>query len=178
MSAPVEALASPKLRSQLADALLEYFQAVIDALDVPEKLPAYLAGRKPSELFVSPDVLKKERKAAPPDSRLSSPDEGDGDDGRPSSRGRSVREQFAVEAQDIGEDALYGLRNDETEKRVAWAEEQNALAREPKSRAVILAPPGQGKSFLAQMTAREFATNAWQALATQTQGVGDLPHKR
>src|SRR5215470_17066657 len=41
--------------------------------------------------------------------------------------------------------------------------------------AVILAPPGQGKSLLTQMTARARAHEAWTALKAQQRDIADLP---
>ncbi len=84
-------------------------------------------------------------------------------------------ERVAAEAQDIGEEALYRERERETERRVAWAEEFKGLEHRLQRRAVVLAPPGQGKSLLTQMTARDLARQAWEALDTQRMGVGDVP---
>jgi hypothetical protein len=47
-----------KVRSQLAEGMMEYFQLVMDAPDRPELLPAYLGERRRTALYVSPDVLK------------------------------------------------------------------------------------------------------------------------
>ena len=58
MPAPLEKLFA--VRSQLATALLEYLQLVIEAPDRSDTLPAYMSGRTHTTLFIEPDVLKRE----------------------------------------------------------------------------------------------------------------------
>ena len=163
------------VRSQVAMGLLEYFQWVIEAPDRVETLPAYMGGRTRTELYIEPDVLERERKADAELPRFAREDGEAREESRAAEREPGPREHIAPEAQDIGEEALYGEREGETERRVTWAEEREELRRSSHSRAVVLGPPGQGKSLLAQMTAHDLAREAHEALSTQQSGLESLP---
>jgi hypothetical protein len=147
-----------ELASGLPSDLLRYFAVLRDLPDRPEELPQYFGGRTRTALYVEPDVLRRERKAAPDLGRHGGVS--DRNDDR-----RSPHAPSAAEVLDIGEEVLYADREGETERRLTWAEAQRELD-QPRARSVILAPPGQGKSLLTQMMARELAGRAstmlWQ----------------
>jgi HEAT repeat protein len=123
----------------LAARLRDYCELLLWQSHQEGLTPAYLDGRTPVALFVPPDVLKVEA------------DVGAGADGPRTG-------PLAAEPWDVVEDSLYGDNLGEAEERVAWQEEWERQARRAGPwRAVVLGPPGQGKSFLVETTARELA---------------------
>jgi len=167
------------VRSQLALELLEYFRLVIAAPDSRDNIPAYLGDRTPTALYIEPDVLKRKRKEEKEWERGRAEEQGRGSekerrDGRTEDR-EARREIISPEAQDVGERALYGERGHEIDRRVAWTQELKEIERVPSRRAVILAPPGQGKSLLTQMTARSLAEQASKDLYDRRAEINAIP---
>ncbi len=163
--------------SGLATGLRKYFELVMALSDREETLPAYMGGRTHTALYVEPDVLKWERKAVE-EWEKGRRGEGEREQAGIPSREREragERERMAAEAQDIGEDALYGERVRETERREKWEKEREQLEKGHMKRVVMLGPPGQGKSLLAQMEARRLAETALNSLTTQKSGVDGVP---
>jgi len=172
-----------EVRSQLALGLLEYFRLVIAAPDSSDNIPAYLGERTPTALYIEPDVLKRERKEEKDWERGRAEERGRGSekerrDVRKEERERSretIRERIAPEAQDVGESALYGEREHEIDRRVAWAKELKEIERAPSRHAVIMAPPGQGKSLLTWMTTRRLAEQASKDLYERRVEINAIP---
>src|SRR5947209_632010 len=82
---------------------------------------------------------------------------------RPTNDGRT--ETLSISQRDVGEQWEHAAA------RRRWAEVCEQLATDPRGRAILLGPAGQGKSFLALMTAREFADRALQQLRAKTAGL-------
>jgi antitoxin component of RelBE/YafQ-DinJ toxin-antitoxin module len=156
-----------QVRSQLAESLMEYFRQVMEAPDLPETIPPYLGERTPTALYIAPDVLKWERKPEPTTTRPDADGRGRG----AKDRDEQPKTQFAAEARDIGEETIYGEHERETERRVAWANERRQMGLKQNRCAVVLAPPGQGKSLLTQMTASELAKESYIVLDEQREDV-------
>ncbi len=137
--------------SGLATGLGKYFELLATLPDREETLPAYMGGRKRTALYVEPLLVARVTR-----------EEG------------STSQRVAPEAQDVYEDALYGEWMWETE-RVEWAKVCERMVRGEECRVAILGPPGQGKSLLAEMTARMLAQEGWENLTAQRVGVDGVP---
>ncbi len=149
------------LRSQHAEALLEYLSWVAGALESAEKLPAYMGSTSLDELYIDPDVLKIER--------VTVADQGkEAGERTREERDASAphQEQLAAEARDIGE-GQRRLREEEREVRIAWAAERDRLGFGTGGRAVIIGPPGQGKTLLARMSACQIAAGSLRILESR-----------
>jgi hypothetical protein len=141
--------------SGLITGLCAYFDHLIARPDREEQLPVYMGGWTRTELYVEPDVLKRVVK---PGLKERSDRETTGPEGRRT-------ERMVSEARDIGEDSLYWERDEESAKRVPWRSEwEPLLSSESAWRAVLLGPPGQGKSLLAEVTVRQIAEYAKNGL--------------
>jgi hypothetical protein len=142
--------------SGLAEGLKAYLEAMRGDIDWVERVAPYLGGRKPSEVFVWPGLLKWELREPPPD-RENEERGGRGrrKTGRPWTR-------FEASATDISEQIYGESAQEEWETRVRWREEVvlpwleqwKAGVAPAKQIEVILGPPGQGKTVLGAMTAR------------------------
>ena len=118
----------------------------------------YLGGRSPGDLYIEPDVLKRTPRA--------NQTRRDGREGREEEAIRRAHpEQSSPEAREIGEQDIYGECMQEEEERVSWEREMEEMRRGKPRCAVILGPPGQGKTELWRMTARRKALEALQELA-------------
>lgn len=148
------------VRSQTAVALDGYYGVVADAPDRPEKQAKYFGTRVPSDLFIAPNVQKTERRRAPAKHTI----EGTSQQDRERERVPTPpRIQLGISARDAGESLL----PDDEElvvHSVPWEQERADAARGRSWRAVVQGPPGQGKSMLAEMTARRIAVQASEQL--------------
>ncbi|MBI3968810.1 MAG: NACHT domain-containing protein, partial [Chloroflexi bacterium] len=170
---PAETLVdAAQIVSSEASELLAYFGVLDQAPDAAAARPIYLDDHVPTKLYVEPNVLKRERKpdqlAGPGtlDARRGAAVEGEEPSGR-------IGPPAASEAEDLGED-LYRERRDETEQLVPWASERDDLRRRPERCAVLLGPPGGGKSLLMRMTAREIARLSSKGLQDQATSVAEV----
>jgi hypothetical protein len=142
--------------SETAGKLRIYLKRVERAEGPAEERPAYLGPRTLEQLYIQPDVLKRV-----PGSRMER--EPSKEDDR-SARASDPRAHLAAEAMDLGE-LLYGERP-EQEQRTSWAAELPQI-----QRAVVQAPPGQGKSLLTQRTAGSLAAKTLDQLSKQEVGL-------
>ena len=154
--------------SGLATGLRAYLERMAALPD--ERPRPYAGGRRLTDLYVEPDVLRWERRTEREPSRAV---ESERDDRL--LRAGAPRAQFAPETRDTGEQPYGELREEEIEWRRSWTEARRESEASANRRCVVLAPPGQGKSLLAQMTAREVARNALELLDGQSTGVDALP---
>ena len=122
----------------------------------------YLGARTQSALYIEPDVLKREKKAG------NAPKDREG-----GKRDQPTPGPLPEDAREIGERPA--LHDGEIERRVKWAEEREVLRFSNRRCAVILAPPGQGKSQLGRMTAAKLADESWQGLHDRTVAVSEMP---
>src|SRR5579871_4649653 len=151
----------------ISEEITRYLERVRNQLTPTEDLPGYLGGKSLQMLFVEPDVLKRERVARP-----DAAPRGMGGEPGPDERAAPAdpRARFASEAQDIGE-ALYGeMSPTEAWRRIAWRE-----AQEQMKWAVLLAPPGQGKTLLTQWMGYRLARQALAQRETPEGGLDTLP---
>jgi hypothetical protein len=152
-----------RFASDLPQQLIEYCRLLEEAPD--GEAPPYLAGRKPSELYVAPDVLVRVKRVR---------EEPPGPEGRETvsePRGVSRLPETALE---VGEVYPYGFRVEEADERLAWQRVRERM--EGVQRAVVvLGPPGQGKTQLVRMTARELARQAREALEEQREAFDRVP---
>src|SRR2546425_2915697 len=135
-----------EVASGLLTGLRGYYQQLIGATDAAELRPAYLGPRLPSDIYIQPDLLRRQRVL---DSREPS-NPGDLPERRPWPR----RTEGSVETQDIEERGLYGERFQETERRESWVHVYARLNHGGMRSTVILGPPGQGKTQLLAMAVR------------------------
>jgi len=133
-------------------ALERYLEKVAQAVE--ENPEVYLGGRSPATLYVEPDVLKRVRTLPPPHQR--DPAHQQEPEHRPS---------LPSEALDIGEEALWGERPQETEERVPWGQELDRIGEGQARVAVLTGPPGSGKTLLARITACALAQQAQEDLS-------------
>jgi HEAT repeat protein len=133
----------------------EYFESLAELPDRPP-LPAYLGTRTPTSLYVPAEVLKQEGGERTPQSPSASP--------------AAIPITVPSDARDLGEAAIYGEGHEDRERRVPWDVERRLLERGP-GRVALLAPPGAGKSFLAQMTASDMARRGLSLLASGSEGL-------
>ncbi len=161
------------VRSQEAETLAAYYQAVISSLDKPKWHPTYMGERRLADLLIPPDVLKteprreREERGGRPGA---SPTEGPG----PSQEPLPHETRIGPQALDAG-DEPHRAGREQTERRVAWQQEQRTTSVSPAWRAVVLGPSGQGKSVLAEMTARQLAEGALGLLRNQRAPLHELP---
>jgi HEAT repeat protein len=152
-----------RFASDLPQQLIKYLRLLEEAPD--GEAPPYLAGRKPSELYVAPDVLVRVKRVR---------EEPPGPGGRETvsePRGVSRLPETALE---VGEVYPYGFRVEEADERLAWQRVRKRM--EGVQRAVVvLGPPGQGKTQLVRMTARELAREAREALEEQREAFDQVP---
>ena len=152
-----------RFASDLPRQLIEYFRLLEEAPD--RDAPPYLAGRKPSELYVEPDVLVRVRKVR---------EEPPGPEGRDAVVERAGPSLLPETALEVGEVYPYGFRIEEADERLAWSRVRKRT--EGVQRAVVvLGPPGQGKTQLVRMTARELAREAREALEQQREAFDQAP---
>jgi hypothetical protein len=131
--------------SGLPTDLLRYYEALIAAPegDKGDPAPAY-GGRALAKLFVPPDFIRLD-----PERTRQPPPRGEG------ARGSTGAATFAgPEVRDLGEDALFGEAG--ASERLSWDEARDQWGGEG-ARVVVLGAPGQGKSVLTRMLAREIA---------------------
>jgi len=121
---------------------------------------AYQGGRSPIDLYIEPDVLKRTPRAKQSGSERREEREEEG-------AHKDRRERLSPEARDMGEEDIYGERVEEVEERVAWERELEGMRGGRPRCAVILGPPGQGKTELWRMTARRKAKEALEQLAKE-----------
>jgi Cdc6-like AAA superfamily ATPase len=149
--------------SDLPRQLIGYFRLLEEAPD--GEAPPYLAGRKASELYVAPDVLVRVKRV-----REEPPGPG-GREAGSEPRGVSRLPETALE---VGEVYPYGFRVEEADERLSWQRVRQRM--EGAQRAVVvLGPPGQGKTQLVRMTARELARQAREALEEQREAFDRVP---
>ena len=134
------------VRSQLAQGLMVYLRGLQDLPN--QAAPPYFARRRPTDIYVSPDLLKKKTR-----SRL--------DDGR--SRQKAVG-SLAEEEQEQERFWCGEMRN-----RVPWEREMRNV-----HRGVILGRPGEGKTLLVLMTLRTLAEASCRELEKQQKGMNDV----
>lgn len=139
-----------EIASGLASRMLQYFDWVIAWPG--RDLPVYLAGRKRSDLYIWPEIFRPEpASAAPPDLHAG------GEGPWTGSIGQSKKI----------------VAGKTTEVRLSWRDELENLDR--SSRVVIVAYPGQGKTMLTRMSARELAIKAQTDLRKQDKGAFAVP---
>jgi hypothetical protein len=145
--------------SGLTGALMRYLAEVSN---VPDKVqPVYLGTRKPSELYIEPDVIQWERKQK--DARASERVSG------------AASTLMGAESRDIGEEEdVYAEDSAEKKRREPWQQERQKLHSGVLRCAVILGAPGQGKTMLRNMTARQLAQSAATKLIRQTASIHDV----
>ncbi|MFQ5880529.1 MAG: NACHT domain-containing protein, partial [Dehalococcoidia bacterium] len=141
------------VRSQLAEDLRGYYEALINALD---RTPWYRAGQlmRASQVAIPARVLKEE--TAPPATPW-------GDDER---RQEPARIRVDPEIAALYEEPTLLKRREE----VAWQVERRRVRR-----AVVIGAPGGGKSFLTETTAVQLAHDALDQLREQRTSPDDLP---
>lgn len=154
------------LVSGLLSGMKEYFQRLIEAPDSLQSMAPYLGGHTHTDLYVEPDVLKREERLGVRGFRPALMSGGIGTEESAMEQSSHMRTASASETLDIGENP-YVERDSTNERRVAWVEERSQILRGSLRFAVILAPPGQGKSLLAEMTAYQVATHALCELTAQ-----------
>jgi HEAT repeat protein len=144
-----------RFASDLPQLLIAYLEGVVEQADAAP--PPYLAGRKPSELYVEPDVLVgvRRQKVRRPGAEAAR--------GAAESSGPRYLPDTVLE---IGEQYPYGFQVEESEERLSWERARRRLASSDRA-AVVLGPPGQGKTQLVRMTARALALEAKAALEEQ-----------
>ncbi|MBN1675668.1 MAG: HEAT repeat domain-containing protein [Kiritimatiellae bacterium] len=171
MPATLQALV--RVRSRLARDLTDYLAAVVACPDSPEELPAYVGERLPATLYVQPDVFKRERRArrSPLDPRH---DGSRARGGGPDETHTPAQRQFSPETEDIGEQWPDPRHGEATDRRVPWSEERIELEHGDPRCAVMLGPPGQGKTVMARMTARSLAADSLAALRAGTHGTDTI----
>lgn len=130
--------------TQLAVSLRRYLTAVVELPDKAGGAP-WLGDRKLTDIYVEPDLLKKENR-------------------RETTGERRAQENLGPESSEIGEETQpWSEEQDETETRKPWKSEFEALGEQPRM-AVVVGPTGQGKTELIRMTARQMALKALQEL--------------
>jgi len=154
-----------------AAGLRDYFQYLMELPDLGVNRPGYIGDRKPTALYVEPDVLKRERR--PKSESLESILKA-GMGAEWEHRKQQHQPTLPLEVLEIGEESIYGEHLEEDERRVAWKAECAGMGHGQNRCAVVLGPPGQGKTQLALMTAQELAREGWEALATQATGVDQV----
>jgi hypothetical protein len=155
------------IRSVLAIELMEYSRRLSDAPLKHEDAPRYMGERSPRQVYVSPDVVKRELKAQLEQKAEKSHDTQGHPDQPP------VRIDLPTGALEIGEH-LYGEHVQETDRRVSWRDEASDH-QFGTWRAVVLGPPGQGKSWLVEMTASNVAQVAYRHLHDQSMNIAQIP---
>src|SRR5438309_1254617 len=94
-----------EVRSSLARDLMTYFEALMALPDLEP--PSYLGDRRLTDLYIPPDVFKREKRKKR--ERVPDPSE---ENGGPGDESRRPRPLIPAEAQDIGEEAggdgMYG----------------------------------------------------------------------
>ncbi|GIU73097.1 MAG: hypothetical protein KatS3mg004_0184 [Bryobacteraceae bacterium] len=144
-----------RFASDLPRWLIAYFEQVAGQADAAA--PPYLAGRKPSELYVEPDVLVGVRRA-----KVRRP----GAETAPAAEESSGPRYLPDTVLEVGEQYPYGFEVEQSEERRSWEQARRRLADTDRA-AVVLGPPGQGKTQLVRMTARALALEAKAALIEQ-----------
>jgi len=152
--------------SGLLTGLRGYYEDLIAAPDAVEMRPAYLGARLPSDVYIEPDVLRRQRVV---DFR-----EHSSLDDTSHERRRPCPNEASVEALDIEEAALYGERFQEIERRESWTQVYARLSRGGMRTAVILGPPGQGKTQLIAMAVRRIAIEEDERIRKQNCGLSAL----
>jgi HEAT repeat protein len=149
--------------SDLPRQLIGYFRLLEEAPD--GEAPPYLAGRKPSELYVEPDLVVRVKRVR---------EEPPGRQGREAAGEQAGPSRLPETALEVGEVYPYGFRVEEADERLAWQRVRQRM--EGVQRAVVvLGPPGQGKTQLVRMTARELARQAREALEEQREAFDRVP---
>lgn len=158
------AAATPLLdiRSQLATSLLAYLKNLADSIDDVTHKPVYFGWRKPSALYIEPDVLRRKKAI----DALDKEQKGERHE-------KPHQPWLSDESLEIGEHRE--LPKDEIELRVRWRDECESLGKSERRCAVILGPPGQGKSHLASVTAAKLARESWLALQGRKTAISELP---
>lgn len=151
------------IRSQLATSLLTYLENLADSVDEVTTKPVYVGPRKPSALYIEPDVLKRVKKTI---EVLNKEQKGE----RPE---KPHEPWLSDESLEIGERREWP--KEEVERRVRWRDECEVLRKLERRCAVILGPPGQGKSHLAAVTAAKLARVSWRWLKRRRVPISELP---
>lgn len=127
--------------------LRSYLRAVIEAT---ETAAVTASSRKVAEVYIEPDVLKRQPRSA----RL--------DEDKMRSRTQSRRVWLDPESLEPGEDWLYreSLSGGEEERRVTWESERKQFVVGRHRYTAIIGVPGGGKSTLVDWTARRIAEEA------------------
>jgi HEAT repeat protein len=152
-----------RFASDLPQQLIEYFRLLEEAPD--GEAPPYLAGRKPSELYVEPDVLVRVKRVR---------EEPPGRQGREAAGEQAGPSRLPETALEVGEVYPYGFRVEEADERLSWQRVRQRMERGQRA-VVVLGPPGQGKTQLVRMTARELARQAREALEEQREAFDQVP---
>lgn len=140
------------VRSQLTEGVLVYLDAVQSLPDSTP--PSYFAGRRLTALYVPPEVMVQ-----PPRQK--------GEEGK-RKQGKRPGPLMADDDAGLFEDAAQDATQ-QPPRRVTWAEEL------PKLRhAVLLGRPGEGKTLLAQMSARQLAAEEYAALQGYHKSVDEV----
>jgi len=152
-----------EVASGLLKGLRDYYKLLIAGPDAVEVRPVYLGARLPSDIYIEPDTLRRQRVF---NSREhSSPDD------TSSARRRSRPNEASVEVRDIEETALYGERFQEIERWESWTQVYARLSRAGLRTAGILGPPGQGKTHLVAMAVRQIALEEDERIRNQSCGM-------
>lgn len=151
--------------TQTHQAVVKYLQAVCALPDRGGR--AYWLPRDASALYVPPDVLEQAM--------------GDEIEARRKRQEKKERESSArgqgLLPQDLDSGEKLPFDDEEPERRRGWNEVRTELQAAARARGLLVGPPGQGKTFLAHMTARQQAEDALAAVEKQTAGLDsvDLP---
>jgi len=158
------------IRSQRAERYRRYLEALRDG-PLPVRVggePPYLGGRRLADVFLEPDVLRRDRVWPR------------AEEGRQAHATDPASPRSRVpprEALDVGEAERSGDRDDDSEpvveRRVPWHIEQAGLG--AGRWAAILGAPGQGKSLLVEMAVRDLARRSADAITAQSQSIDEVP---
>jgi hypothetical protein len=123
----------------------------------------YFLNRRRTELYIEPDVLKRSKL---PDEKPDNELDKEGDESGLREQLRRIfasAEELGPESLEIDETNVYGERFQEMQERIPWQRELYQLDSVARA-SIIVGPPGQGKTLLAEMTVRSLAAKGRRAL--------------
>ena len=132
------------VRSSLARGLRGYLRALVEWID--QESPPHLKGRRISEVYVTPEVLKED------------------------SQKRVYNDQTRLRADSLAEERLGRFTSEkDRQKRVPWDREVRHIRR-----AAIIGMPGSGKTLLCRMTTRNVAQENLKQLEARRKSFAEL----
>ena len=160
-----------EIASGRATRMLHYFDWLIEWPD--RDLPVYLAGRKRSELYIPPYVLRLIPGSTGQDMLV---DQDAGEFFSCKIAGYADAADVLADQDMAAGFAPHGAGDLDAviERRVPWLEEMKNLDSDA-CRVVLLANPGQGKTLLTRMSARQLAQDSRAALAREGMGSSLIP---